>query len=90
MNNKKKIIILAQCPLLPQRQRDCPLRVGVSQGATLLSYIFAWPSLFLNFLGPLFLPFLLFILGKKCLNQNDVEFDFSIGHVLILFRFFFK
>ena len=25
---------------------------------------------------------------KKKLNQNDVEFDFSIGHTLVLFRFF--
>ena len=38
--------------------------------------------------GPLFVKFLLFILGKKNLNQNDVEFDFSIGHALVLFPFF--
>ena len=47
-------ISLAQSPLLPQRQRDCPHIVEVSQGATLLnliqlSYIDASPPLFLNF-----------------------------------------
>ena len=36
-------------------------------------------------LGPLFIIFLLFILGKTNL-KNDVEFDFSIGHAL--FHFF--
>ena len=30
----------------------------------------------------------LFTLGKKYLNQNDVEFDLSIGHALVLFQFF--
>ena len=40
-------------------------------------------------MGPLFVKFLLFILGKNVLNQNDIEFDFSIGHVLVLFPFFF-
>ena len=29
--------------------------------------------------APLLINFLLFILGKKLLNQNDVEFDVSIG-----------
>ena len=38
--------------------------------------------------GPLFLKFLLFIRGKKILNQNNVKFDFSIGHALVLFQFF--
>ena len=33
----------------------------------------------------LFIKFLLFILEKKPLNQNDVEFDFSMGHALVLF-----
>ena len=33
MKKKKN---LAQSPLLPQRQRDCPHSVGVSQGGTLL------------------------------------------------------
>ena len=27
---------------------------------------------------------------KKFWNQNDVEFDFSIGHALVLFPFFWK
>ena len=39
-------------------------------------------------LGPFFIIFLLFILGKIFLNQNDVEFDFSIGHALVLFPCF--
>ena len=37
--------------------------------------------------APFFLKFLLFILGKNVLNLNDVEFDFSIGHALVLFQF---
>ena len=37
---------------------------------------------------PLFVKLLLFILGKKKVNQNDVEFDFSICHALALFPFF--
>ena len=40
-------------------------------------------------LGPGFVKKLLFILGKIVLNQNDVEFDFSIGHAIVLFPFFF-
>ena len=65
---------------------------GVSQGATL--FIVAQLHLcmtlhpFVNFWSPLFLTFLLFTLGKNLLNQNDVEFDFSIGHALLLFSFF--
>ena len=39
-------------------------------------------------LGPLFIKFLLFILGKIVLNEKIVEFDFSIGHALVLFPFF--
>ena len=35
----------------------------------------------------LFLTCLLFILGNFFKNQNDVEFDFSIGHALVLFPF---
>ena len=38
--------------------------------------------------GPLFVKYLLLILGKKMVNQNDVELDFNIGHPLLLFRFF--
>ena len=34
-----------------------------------------------------FIKFLLLILGKQFLNQNDVEFDFRLGHALILFAF---
>ena len=30
---------------------------------------------------------LLFILGKKNLNQNDTEFDLSIGHALYFYSF---
>ena len=30
--------------------------------------------------------FLLFIRGINFRNQNDVEFDFSIGHALVLFQ----
>ena len=61
----------------------------LSQGATLiilaqLHRLLALP--FLKILGPLFLIFLLFIL-KKLLNQNNVEFDFSIGYALALFAF---
>ena len=37
--------------------------------------------------GPLFLKFLLFILGNYFKNQNDAEFDFGIGHALALFPF---
>ena len=33
---------------------------------------------------PLVPTFLLFILGKKMLDQNDVEFDFRIGHALVI------
>ena len=40
-------------------------------------------------MAPLFVMFLLFILGKKNLNQNDAEFDFSIGHALVVFLIFF-
>ena len=37
-------------------------------------------------LGATFLNFfLLFILGKNALNQNYVEFDWSIGHALLFF-----
>ena len=32
--------------------------------------------------------FLLFILEKKLLDQNDVEFNFSIGHALVFFLLF--
>ena len=39
-------------------------------------------------LGTLFTKFLLFILGKNFLNQNDVEFDISIGMPLYFFRVF--
>ena len=39
--------------------------------------------------GPLFIIFLLFIIGKFFLiNQNDVEFDLSIDHALVLIPFF--
>ena len=31
--------------------------------------------------------FLLFNLGKKILDQNYVEIDFKIGHVLVILRF---
>ena len=34
---------------------------------------------------PLNIKFLLLILGKKFINQNDVEFDLSIGHAPVLF-----
>ena len=34
--------------------------------------------------GPLFVKFLLFILAKIVLNENNVEFDFRIGHALVL------
>ena len=37
--------------------------------------------------GPPFIIFLLFILGKIILNQNDVEFHLSVGHALLLFLF---
>ena len=33
---------------------------------------------------------LLFIVGKKYLKQNDVDFDLSVGHALVLFPFFFE
>ena len=36
---------------------------------------------------PLFIIFLLYILRKTVLNQNDVEFDCSIDHALVLFLF---
>ena len=38
--------------------------------------------------GALFVKFLLFILGKIILNQNDVKFDFCFGHALLPFPFF--
>ena len=44
---------------------------------------------FFKILGALFLLYLLFIQGKKFLNQNDVKFNFSVGHALVLFPFFF-
>ena len=37
---------------------------------------------------PLKVIFLLLIPGIIFSNQNDVEFDFSIGHALVLFLFF--
>ena len=43
---------------------------------------------FLHFRGLPLLIFLLFIQGKQFVNQNDVEFGFSIGHALVLFPFF--
>ena len=39
-------------------------------------------------LGTLCTKFLLFIVGKFFLNQNDVEFDISIGMPLYFFRVF--
>ena len=42
-------------------------------------------------MGPPLCPFGNFFIThprKKNLNQNDVEFDFSIGHALVLFPFF--
>ena len=46
------------------------------------------PTLFLNFLEPPFLNFFIIHLRNFFLHQNDVEFDFSIGHALVLFAFF--
>ena len=37
---------------------------------------------------PIFVTFLLFILGKKLLEQIDVEFDFSMGHALVILQFY--
>ena len=37
---------------------------------------------------PFFVTFLSFILGNKLLDQNVVEFDFSIGHALVIFSIF--
>ena len=45
-----------------------------------------------NWAGPanhrLVATFLLFIIGKNLLDQNDVEFDFSIGHALVIFAIY--
>ena len=38
----------------------------------------------------LFHKFFIILHRKKNLKQNDVEFDFSIGHALVLFPFFFN
>ena len=38
--------------------------------------------------GPPFVKCLIFILGKNVFNQNDVEFDLTIGHAHVLFSFF--
>ena len=46
------------------------------------------PILSLKFRGPLFIIFLLFVVVKKFLNRNDVQFDFSIVHALVLFTIF--
>ena len=46
------------------------------------------PLLFLNYRAPLFLIFVLFVLGKNILNQNDAEFDFRKGDTLELLKFF--
>ena len=35
----------------------------------------------------IFVTFISFTLGKKLLNENDVEFDLWIGHVLVIFPF---
>ena len=43
---------------------------------------------FLTFLGPKFPIFFIIHPRKKKSNQNDVEFDFSIGHALVVFQFF--
>ena len=40
--------------------------------------------------APIFVTFLLFIIEKKLSNQKDVEFDFKIGHALIIFLFFYE
>ena len=38
---------------------------------------------------PIFVTFLLFIPGKKLLEQIDVEFDFSMGHTLVILQFLY-
>ena len=55
--------------------------VGVSQGATLLIVV----QLHRHLAPSLFLIFLL-IVGKNFLHQNDVQFDFGIGHVSFFFQ----
>ena len=68
MDKKKLLLILALSPLLPQRQGYYPHSVGVSQGATLfiVAQLHGGPAPhFLNFRGPLYLIFLLFILEKN-------------------------
>ena len=47
-----------------------------------LSKIIEWCPL-----APLFITFLLFFKGKELLDQNDVEFDFSIGNAFVIFPF---
>ena len=42
----------------------------------------------LGLLGPPFRKIFIIHPRKKNLNQNDVEFDFSTGHALVLFPFF--
>ena len=81
---------MAPSPLLPQRQGDCPHGVGVSQGATLLILPVTstpCPPPFLKIYEPPFLNFFI-IDHRKKINQNDVEFDLSIGHALPLFSDF--
>ena len=44
-------------------------------------------------MGPPGAPFSYFFIihpRKKFLNQNDIEFDFSLGHALVLSPFFFN
>ena len=38
--------------------------------------------------GPSFHKIFIIHLGKIVLDENNVEFDFSIGHALVLFPFF--
>ena len=66
-------IFLAPSPLLPQRQRDCPHSVGISQGATLhivaQLHLLLPPPPFLKFLGPHF-PNFFIILPRKNKPKN--------------------
>ena len=64
--------------------------MGESLGATLLisaQLHRRLAPLFLNFWAPFFLFFFIIHPRNFFKNQIDVEFDFSIGHVLVLFTF---
>ena len=61
--------------------------IAISVRATILAWSHFLKKCKRGPLGPPYFFFLLFIMGKKLINQNDIEFNFSIGHACVLFPF---